>query len=222
MLSTSILSLGLLSAIAAPAIAQTFTACDPTKITCPPNPALGIANTWNLTNSTLDSDSWGMTAGQVYYDSGSGTFTIDKSGTSVTARSNFYIFFGSVSVIMKASTGQGIVSSLTLLSDDLDEVDWEFIGGNNTHVQTNYFGKGNNETYDRSLWIPVNDPQGKWHNYTTVWTSEQLEWWIDGQVVRTLPQAKADGGGAQYPQSPANLSIGIVCISFPSIFTFAQ
>ena len=88
----------------------------------------------------------------------------------------------------------------------------EFIGGNNTHVQTNYFGKGNNETYDRSLWIPVNDPQNEWHNYTTVWTADQLEWWVDGQVVRTLPQAKADGGGAQYPQSPTNVSIGIVSI----------
>ena len=255
MLSPSILSACLLSALVAPAVAQTFTACDPTKTTCPPNPALGMAQTWNLTNSTLDSDSWGMTAGTVDYDnSTAGMFVIDAKGTSTTARSNFYIFFGSVSIVMKASKGQGIVSSVTLLSDDLDEIDvstivtkrhqteqWliklysgkkikpsgrqrgaylplsrEFIGGNNTHVQTNYFGKGNNETYDRSLWVPVNNPQNEWHNYTTVWTQDQLEWWIDGQVVRTLPQAKADGGGAQYPQSPTNLSIGIVCTLFPS------
>lgn len=37
----------------------------------------------------------------------------------------FYIFFGTVSVVMKASPGPGICSSIVLLSDDLDEIDWE-------------------------------------------------------------------------------------------------
>ncbi len=29
-----------------------------------------------------------------------------------------------------------------MLSDDLDEIDWEFMGGNVTHAETNFFGKG--------------------------------------------------------------------------------
>jgi len=42
---------------------------------------------------------------------------------------------------MQAAAGTGIVSSIVLQSDDLDEVDWEMIGGNTTFVETNFFGK---------------------------------------------------------------------------------
>lgn len=45
-----------------------------------------------------------------------------------TLNSNDYIFFGHVDVVMKAAAGQGIVSSFVLESDDLDEVDWEWLG----------------------------------------------------------------------------------------------
>jgi hypothetical protein len=42
---------------------------------------------------------------------------------------------------MKAAPGVGIVSSIVLQSDNLDEVDWEWIGGVDSRVQQNYFGK---------------------------------------------------------------------------------
>lgn len=38
------------------------------------------------------------------------------------------IFYGKVEVVMKAATGQGIVSSIVLESGVLDEIDWEFLG----------------------------------------------------------------------------------------------
>ena len=44
---------------------------------------------------------------------------------------------------MRAAPGTGIVSSAILQSDDLDEIDWEWIGGSSTKAQSNYFGKGN-------------------------------------------------------------------------------
>lgn len=40
---------------------------------------------------------------------------------------------------MKAASGQGIVSSIVLESDDLDEIDWEFLGGDTTQVQSNFY-----------------------------------------------------------------------------------
>jgi hypothetical protein len=42
---------------------------------------------------------------------------------------------------MTAAKGQGIISSVVLQSQDLDEVDWEWIGGQEGKVQANYFGK---------------------------------------------------------------------------------
>jgi Glycosyl hydrolases family 16 len=38
--------------------------------------------------------------------------------------SNHYIFFGRVETWLKSAPGQGIVSSIVLESDDLDEIDW--------------------------------------------------------------------------------------------------
>ena len=46
------------------------------------------------------------------------------------------------------------------------------------------------------------------HNYTTRWTNESLEWYIDGNVVRTLKYEDANGGKS-YPQSPMNVRIGV-------------
>lgn len=110
---------------------------------------------------------------------------------------------------MRAATGQGIISSIVLESDDLDEVDWEFLGGNGTHAESNYFGKGNQTTYDRAIYHPVGtDVRDNFHNYTVDWTSEKLDWYIDGVKVRTLPYAAANGGH-NYPQTPMTVRIGI-------------
>lgn len=85
------------------------------------------------------------------------------------------------------------------------------MGGNTTHVETNFFGKGNTTSYDRAIYYPVASPQEQWHNYTTHWTADQLQWWIDGNLVRTLDYAGAGtNGGSNYPQTPMN--IRLVCL----------
>ncbi|CAJ2512408.1 Uu.00g054230.m01.CDS01 [Anthostomella pinea] len=67
-----------------------------------------------------------MTYGTVSYDSTNGAaFTVSALGDAPTMQSSFCLFFGAVSVIMRAAPGTGIVSSAILESDDLDEIDWE-------------------------------------------------------------------------------------------------
>lgn len=51
-------------------------------------------------------------------------FRIQKSGDAPTIQSDFYIMYGNVSCNFRAAPGAGIVSSLVLLSDVLDEIDW--------------------------------------------------------------------------------------------------
>ncbi|KAI4223316.1 MAG: hypothetical protein L6R36_005522 [Xanthoria steineri] len=110
---------------------------------------------------------------------------------------------------MRAATGTGIVSSIVLQSDDLDEVDWEILGGNVTHVQSNYFGKGNTTSYDRAIWHPTSfQPQDDFHNYTTRWTKDEIEWYIDGASVRLLRSAEANGG-KNFPQTPMHVRLGV-------------
>lgn len=112
-------------------------------------------------------------------------------------------------MILKAASGQGIISSIVLESDDLDEIDWEFMGGNTTHAETNYFGKGNQTVFDRAFYYPVSSNiQENFHNYTVDWTAERLIWIIDGVAVRTLLYADANNG-TNYPQTPMTVRMGI-------------
>ena len=192
--------------------AQVTSDCNPYEgDECDPNPALGTSETWHF-NSTPNGDLWETQVGPIYYDSETGArFTVAKQGDSPTIRTKFYFFFGRAEMHLKAAPGKGIVSSMMLLSDDLDEIDWEFIGVKNS-ASSNYFGKGiedftNGEWYDMDGSTPHDD----YHNYTVHWTEEKLEWWVDENLVRTV--TKGDGtevnGTDTYPQTPMRMSLGI-------------
>lgn len=73
-------------------------------------------------------------------------------------------------------------------------------------AQSNYFGKGNTETYDRGAIHPI-DSQARFHTYGLDWTAEKLDWTIDGTVIRTLTPAMVKGDF--YPQTPMAARIGI-------------
>lgn len=195
--------------LAATAHAQTWTDCNPMNKTCPPDTALGVSNySINLIKDVPSTRVWTRTAGSIGSTDNGATFVVNRQGDAPTVQSKFHIFFGTVEVIMRAAAGQGIVSSIVLQSDDLDEIDWEWIGGNNSYVQTNYFGKGNTTTYDRAIWHPVKNVQGDFHNYTTDWSPEKIDFYIDGNVVRTLKYGEANGGH-NFPQTPCDVRLGI-------------
>lgn len=108
---------------------------------------------------------------------------------------------------MRTAPGTGIVSSAILQSDVLDELDYEWIGGVPTQVQTNYFGKGNTTSYDRATYVDMADTQNAFHNYTIEWTEKSTNWLVNGKVVRSLQYEEAVGG-ENYPQTPMNIRIG--------------
>jgi beta-glucanase (GH16 family) len=114
--------------------------------------------------------------------------------------------FGKVSVTMKAAPGAGIVSSLVLQSDDLDEMDLEWLGADSQQVQSNYFGKGDTSTYDRGAFHETPENQNEFVTYTIEWTSQQVVWSIGGSTVRVLTPATADTN--QYPQTPMQIKFG--------------
>ncbi|KAL2162067.1 hypothetical protein VTH06DRAFT_7852 [Thermothelomyces fergusii] len=189
--------------------AQTFTDCDPTKRDDCPNPkAVGsqpvdIDFRQGASSFFKEADGTKLT-----YDKELGAvFRINKETDAPTISSHKYIFFGQVDVVVRAARGRGIVTSFVLQSDDLDEIDWEWLGADNTQVQTNYFSKGCTETYDRGGFSGVADPINQFHTYTIRWTPEQLDWIIDGNVVRTLVNTGVEGC-AGYPQSPMQIKLG--------------
>jgi beta-glucanase (GH16 family) len=150
-------------------------------------------------------NSFVASGGTPTYGSDGVSFTIAKSGDSPQLSSVFYIMFGRVQFTMKAAPGAGIVSSLVLESDDLDEVDLEWLGADNANVQTNYFGKGVTGAYDRGQFNPAAGNHDQFITYTVDWTSERIVWSVGTTTVRTLNYGDANG---QFPQSPMRVKFG--------------
>jgi hypothetical protein len=193
--------------LAAGAMAQTYTDCNPTEKSCPSDAGLD-QYTYNVDFTQGESPDWTMTYGTASYDSNGVGFSISKSGEAPTMQSNFYMFFGQITAMVRAAPGTGIVSCVILESDCLDEIDWEWLGGDVNQVQTNYFGKGNTTTYDRGTYVAVPDgTQDIAHNYTLVWTEEATIWYINGAEVRRLNYGDALGG-QNYPQTPMRIKLG--------------
>ncbi|KAK0707518.1 concanavalin A-like lectin/glucanase domain-containing protein [Lasiosphaeris hirsuta] len=190
--------------------AQTSTLCDPTKKDCPNPKALG-AKIVDIDFRKGDDDHkfLKVLAGTTLdYDEKLGAvYTITKDTDAPTTQSDPYIFFGQVDVTVRAAKGAGIVTSVVLQSDDLDEIDWEWVGSDTTQVQTNYFSKGCIETYNRGGFSPVSNPESEFHTYTIKWTAERLDWIIDGTIVRTLLASEASGCSG-FPQSPMQVKLG--------------
>lgn len=87
------------------------------------------------------------------------------------------------------------------------QIDWEWLGGDTTQVQSNYFSKGDTTTYDRGAFHTVFEPQAAVHKYSIEWNKNVVEWIIDGQVVRTLKATEVKG----FPESPMQIKLGTWC-----------
>ncbi|KAE8411177.1 concanavalin A-like lectin/glucanase domain-containing protein [Aspergillus pseudocaelatus] len=190
--------------------AQTFTSCNPTKANCPKDPAFGTSATFDLTKSLPNR--W-KSVGTVTQDKDGVALTVAKKLDGPVLQSDFYIMFGRVEFTIKAAPGPGIVSSAVLQSDCLDEIDWEWLGGDNAQVQTNYFGKGDTTTYDRGAFHPDPGNHDTFKTYTIDWDSNRILWQIDGNTVRTLEEKNANG---QYPQTPCFIKVGPWAAGDPS------
>lgn len=209
MRSFALTTITALAALLPTALCQTYTSCDPLNTTgCPNMPALGGNATFNF-NQTWDPSLWvKKNQGDAKWTSNGTSFTVGRRGDAPYIQSNFYLFFGHVEIYLRAAHGQGIVSSAILQSECLDEIDWEFLGSNNTHVLTNYFGKGNTTDYTRGKNFHMDfAPQDDFHNYTIDWTKDRIQWWVDGKMLRELKFAEALGG-KNYPQTPMNIRLG--------------
>lgn len=189
--------------LARPAISQTYTDCNPLHSSnCPPDAALGKSIGCDFTSGKCDQ----FTAqGAPTYDSNGVSFTIAQQGDAPTLVSDWYIMFGRVEITMKSAPGRGIVSSVVLQSNDLDEIDWEWVGSAPDQVQSNYFGKGQTGSYNRAALHDATDCQNTWHKYTIDWTKDELVWQIDGTTVRAMKAGDALG---DYPQTPCQVKFG--------------
>jgi len=102
--------------------------------------------------------------------------------------------YGNVTARLKTASGGGVVTSFITRSGNgndndpnstEDENDFEWVGGDLTHTQTNYFAFGNLSYLNGKI---VSSPNTftDFHNYMIQWEPTFVKWYIDGNVVRTL------------------------------------
>ncbi|KAI9896680.1 hypothetical protein N3K66_008852 [Trichothecium roseum] len=194
--------------------AQTFTDCNPMEKTCPADPGIGKSGiNCDFTKGECG-DFTPLPYTTVSYDDKGALFSISNGKQAPTISTPKFMFFGKLEVELQATHGQGVVTSVVLQSKDLDEIDWEWVGGDNAQVQSNYFGKGDTTTYDRAAYHPVDAPLTSFHTYTIEWTKKAITWAIDGAVVRTLTYEEAKGG-SRFPQTPMEVKIGTWVAGLP-------
>jgi beta-glucanase (GH16 family) len=186
--------------------AQTHTDCNPQEKDCGSDVALGREVFVDFTQGEheLFYEFDGTT---VEYNENGAVFTIEDENDAPTMGSTEYIFFGKVELTVQAAPGTGIVTSFVLQSDNLDEIDWEWLGYHPDEVQTNYFGKGDDSTFDRGGFHDVPGVQTEQHTYTIDWTKEYVRWSVNGNQIRELLYADAKGG-SRFPQTPMQIRLG--------------
>lgn len=118
-----------------------------------------------------------------------------------------YIFYGRVTATMKTTNASVIGTFFNLQADDLDEMDFQWSGNENV-AHAIYYSRAILHNVTEPNEFNVSSPHTTFHNYTFDWTSERIEWIIDGVTVASLTNASA---GASYPQAPVRVSIGIYC-----------
>lgn len=68
------------------------------------------------------------------------TMAQDTVGTLL--QSTHYVWYGSVCATLRTSQGQGVVTAFILMSDVKDEIDFEFVGVDINHAQSNFYSQG--------------------------------------------------------------------------------
>lgn len=172
---------------------------------CPADPAVGKAGiSCDFTKGACSSFT-ALAGKAITYGPQGAVSAVSAPRQAPTLQSNEYIFFGRVNIEMQAAPGAGVITSIVLLSDDLDEIDLEAVGSDNARIQSNTFSKGDDSKHDLLGYLPVADLTGASHKYTVDWTTDRIEFYVDGSLQRTLKRADIPD---RYPQTPMRVKVG--------------
>ena len=167
-----------------------------------------MANTKYLGNST--GVNWVSEGTPQEYDGGI-LLTMPPNSVGTLLSSTHYVWYGKIATTMTTSKGPGVVTAFIMMSDVKDEIDFEFIGSDTQHVQSNFYWQGT-LNYTNELNITASNTDSDTHIYTIDWQPDSLTWSVDGSVQRTLNKADTWNGTTnsfQYPQTPSRIQLSL-------------
>ena len=116
------------------------------------------------------------------------------------------VHYGTIEAKMRVSSGSNVISSFILMAKNGDEIDFEFVGKDDSIIQTNFFYRGE-PIYDKNAkFYAVNKRLSRsFDTYRLVWTPDKYEWWFNGFRLRTLLKSNT----TKFPDSPSLVQFGI-------------
>lgn len=134
------------------------------------------------------------------------SITFDQQGCGGRFRSITTYPSGTFTSRVKCAVGDtsGLLSSFYLSSLEgskvQDEIDFEWLGKDKSSVQTNYYvnGVGNHEV---QVLLGFDCSQA-YHTYTIIYSNDQIQWLVDGKIVRIVTRAKEVMLNNPYPVKP--------------------
>lgn len=156
-----------------------------------------------------DSD-WVYTGYLDYHDDAL-LLQMPNQSTGTVISSTKYLWYGRIKSTLKTSRGKGVITAFIMFSDVKDEIDYEFVGYNLTAPETNYYYQGT-LNYTNSKNSTVSDTFENWHTYEIDWQEDKIDWYIDGDKVRTLEKADTYNETSKkymYPQTPSRIQYSL-------------
>jgi hypothetical protein len=120
----------------------------------------------------------------------------------------FYVDHVRVRATVHPAIGTGVISSLILMSDTRDEVDWEWLGRDPHQVESNWYYQGELD-YTQGRQHPCLNGCGG-VEVMMERRRDAIEWWVDGVSVRTLQR-----NGTRFPADLARVILSIWSSSAP-------
>jgi hypothetical protein len=100
---------------------------------------------------------WVASGKPVVYNNNAILLTMAPDTVGTLMASTHYVWYGKISATLTTSQGAGVVTAFIMMSDVRDEIDFEFVGTDTDHVQSNYYSQGiTNCQYCPHLYIRVN------------------------------------------------------------------
>ncbi|CAO3666496.1 unnamed protein product [Umbelopsis vinacea] len=134
-------------------------------------------------------------------------------GLGASINSTHYMKYGTVKAVVKTSPVAGAITAIIAISPTGDEIDLEWVGGDGLRVQSNYFYGtdavyGLNGGYHNVAGIAVDKG---FHEYAFTWTPDRIQWFIDGQLIRTKEKIETCDANAfcKFPVRPSLIQLGI-------------
>lgn len=154
---------------------------------------------------------WVSSGTPVAYNNEAVLLTMAPSTVGTLLSSTHYVWYGKISATMTTSQGAGVVTAFILMSDVKDEIDFEFVGVDLQHAQSNYYFQGITD-YENGGNLTASNTQSDIHTYTIDWQPDYISWSIDGKVMRTKNRNDTYNSTTQqyhFPQTPARIQLSL-------------